>query len=258
MTLERESTPVTLLKDRSQYRYCHIQVTETDNPLPAIEFQQQHYYFLRVVGDEHRALHLSNKLAAKGDKVLVTAIPKGYSLWVLEPDVIVLPKRTHRSSSSSTESHSVTIVSDLQDQVIETAPSIAQHADTQVSENTTDTAHPVEVLAKKKPEIEVDAQPDTPTAEAIESLLPFPILLDSACFSDCQIQVPDLDETLAAIHFENRYYSFFRVMSSQQELVTITHRLLSRGDDAIITIAANRYSLWVLEPEVTVVSQSPQ
>ncbi len=255
MTVEQLPKTVRILTDRSQYRHCHIVVPDVEGKLPSIELDQQYFYFFRAFEDLQRALSLAAKLTKQGDRVVITNIPKGIALWVLEPDAQPVPKK------------SLGLVGDKPQ-----TPLAVETTEQRPRSVSLDAPNPViEQLGKSPidtPDIDqqtIPSQETMSTTQAthvnenreIENLLPFPILLESSRFSYCQIHVPDLDDQLAAITFEGLYYSFFRAIGSAQDLVSITRKLSQRGDQGVITSDSGRYSIWVLEVDATAVDANP-
>lgn len=76
----------------------------------------------------------------------------------------------------------------------------------------------------------------------------FKILASQAQYQPCIVQVPDLDKQLAAIRFEDRYYSLFKELTDINETVQLIKRLSARGDVTVVTKLAAGYGVWVLEP----------
>jgi hypothetical protein len=75
-----------VLQSRTQYTCCHIRVPELEQLLPAIAVHHQYYSLFKVVTQEQEAFATAQKLSLKGDQPIVTKVPKGYALWVWEPD----------------------------------------------------------------------------------------------------------------------------------------------------------------------------
>jgi hypothetical protein len=226
MALEYPPQTLKTVTDRSQYQHCHITVPDMDGKLPAIALNDQYYYFFRTAPDQHRGTGLAAKLIAKGDAVVITPIPKGVALWVLEPNAQLVPRLSTDQSRPSE---------------INPAP----QSTTEVNSDD------VPQSLASQPPLSDAAEPQTAD---LEDSLPFPLLLDASRFADCQIHVPDLDEVLAALSFEGNYYSFFRTVNNSDDLIGITRKLAQRGDEAIITYEASRYSIWVLEMDASIVS----
>jgi hypothetical protein len=84
----------------------------------------------------------------------------------------------------------------------------------------------------------------------ISATLPSISILESRNqYRCCHIQVPDLEERVAAIHTGGRYYSFFRVEQDKQRALEMAQRLGNRGEASVITQTPRGFALWVNEPE---------
>ncbi len=80
-----------LLMERRQYRTCHIRVPDLEQHLSAIQAGENEFYsFYRVFPDSLKLLSVVGKLGNKGDRMAITQSPKGYTLWVQEPDAALL------------------------------------------------------------------------------------------------------------------------------------------------------------------------
>lgn len=77
---------VKILNSRQQYRSCHVHTPDDRQPLAAIEVGGQYYSFFRAESSEDRAVEVAIKLQYRGDVTVITRIPKGFSIWVLEPE----------------------------------------------------------------------------------------------------------------------------------------------------------------------------
>jgi hypothetical protein len=80
------SATVCLLESRSQYTCCHIQTADSAQRLAAICVDEAYYSFFRATAEQQTALKLAARLQQRGDRVVLTKLPKGYGVWVLEPD----------------------------------------------------------------------------------------------------------------------------------------------------------------------------
>ncbi len=79
-----------LLICRRQYRTCHIQVPDLEQHLSAIQTGSEYYSFYKVLGDAPKLMSLIYKLGNRGDRMCITPSPKGYTLWVWEPEATPL------------------------------------------------------------------------------------------------------------------------------------------------------------------------
>ncbi len=78
--------PCLFLASSHQYGVCQIQVPDIERPLAAIAIGEQYYSFFRSVQDGHRALSMMTRLSYCGDRTALKKTPKGYGIWVEEPD----------------------------------------------------------------------------------------------------------------------------------------------------------------------------
>jgi hypothetical protein len=76
----------TFLTSRNQYATCHVFLPGDDQPLGAIYFQEKFYGFYKRTPRVAQLLKLILKLYAKPTEVLITQNPKGYFLWLWEPE----------------------------------------------------------------------------------------------------------------------------------------------------------------------------
>lgn len=90
---------VRVIESRHQYQPCHIQTPDVEARVAAIELDGKYYSFFRVEANQSAALKLASRLQQRGDVPIVTQIPKGYAIWVLEPDA--------RRVSASTASYKI-------------------------------------------------------------------------------------------------------------------------------------------------------
>ena len=149
-----------VLTSRQQYLTCHLHLPDMPQKFPGILFAGQYYSFFKAFPTLQKTVQVSESLQRKDEVVVITQTPKGYVLWVMEPDAYQQPAQ-------------------------------------------------------------------------------YPI---------CKIRVPDLEEEVAAIVVDNRYYSLFQEVPDSQQRDRILAILEQRGDRSIITRTRGGYSIWVLEP----------
>ncbi|HLO47157.1 MAG TPA: hypothetical protein VK211_01830 [Kamptonema sp.] len=75
-----------IIESRSLYRHCHITVPDLEHPVPAILVDSEFYSFFKAVKDAEKVLAIAAKLGNSGDKTVITKNPKGYVIWVREPE----------------------------------------------------------------------------------------------------------------------------------------------------------------------------
>lgn len=65
---------------------CHIVLPDTPKPIGAIFYEGFFYSYVRFYTDTEAARRGAQRSAEHGNKVVLTRVPKGLVLWVLEPD----------------------------------------------------------------------------------------------------------------------------------------------------------------------------
>lgn len=244
MTLEPPTQTITPLCDRNLYRHCHIQVADLEGRLPALAQAQKYYYFFKYFEDLDNAQVVATKLQTKGDDVIITQIPLGFAVWVFEPEAVMVPKRDFQLQDAA------------QSKPEDAAATETAKATMAQTHSKPDTSVTNDVVSATEPEPHSVAHSGVGLSQAqgggTGQELCFPIL-QPADYSYHQIQVPDLDEHLAAIAVNGVYYSFFRATGEIEELISITNKLAKRGDDVKITSESNRYTIWVFEPDATAI-----
>ncbi|MDF0554744.1 hypothetical protein [Kamptonema sp. UHCC 0994] len=75
-----------IIESRSQYRHCHITVPDLEHPVAALCVDGEFYSFLKAVKEAEKAIEIAAKLGNSGDKTVITKTPKGYVIWVKEPE----------------------------------------------------------------------------------------------------------------------------------------------------------------------------
>ncbi|SKB12873.1 conserved hypothetical protein [Planktothrix sp. PCC 11201] len=98
-TVESDSTtpvtgpaPTKIIQSQNQYRTCRIKVPDLDQPIAAVCVDQEYYSFFKAVEDAEKTLEIVAKLGKVGDSTVITKTPKGYAIWVQEPNA-----QLHRS-----------------------------------------------------------------------------------------------------------------------------------------------------------------
>jgi len=90
-----------ILESRNLYRSCHIVLPETGERMPAIAYGQQLYSFFRSEKDRDRALELAGKLRSRDHLPILTKTPKGFAVWVFEPDAYLVSSANPGSPAPS-------------------------------------------------------------------------------------------------------------------------------------------------------------
>lgn len=81
------AVPPAKLLSRPDYKTCRIRVA--GESIAAICVDRGYYSFFKVA-DAPTAAKLIDRLQQRGDRVVLTQTPKGYAIWVLEPDAQLL------------------------------------------------------------------------------------------------------------------------------------------------------------------------
>jgi ribosomal protein L2 len=78
----RANFPVVLMSNA--VKRCHIVLPDLIAPVSAIFYQEQYYSYVKFFPTLEAAQRGANRLIEKGNKVLLTQIPKGFVVWVYE------------------------------------------------------------------------------------------------------------------------------------------------------------------------------
>ncbi len=65
---------------------CHIVLPDTPQPTSAVCYNGQYYAYVKFFPTTEVARHKAALMTQRGSTVLLTRIPKGLVLWVLETD----------------------------------------------------------------------------------------------------------------------------------------------------------------------------
>ena len=74
------------------------------------------------------------------------------------------------------------------------------------------------------------------------------LFLSPGEYCTCHIYVPDSNERMAAIIFNNQYYSFFKSVKDREKALSVIAKLQEKENDAVIVKTPKGYAIWVLEP----------
>lgn len=88
-TPSRNFDQVPILTSRNLYQPCHIRVPDLKQRLAAIKFEGAYYSLFRIETDLERAIERIQQLNQRSDKAVITPSPRGYIIWVLEPEAQV-------------------------------------------------------------------------------------------------------------------------------------------------------------------------
>ena len=77
---------------------------------------------------------------------------------------------------------------------------------------------------------------------------PYRLLESRRQYESCHIRVPDIEERLPALLLDQKFYSFFRVVSDEQQLLSMVAKLNRQAQESVVTRVARGYGIWLLEP----------
>ena len=96
--------PLQVLTSRDRYQCCHIRCSasesESDNFVPAIFFEGQYYSLLRTEHVAHDAFRIATHIMQPDRLITLTKIPKGYAIWISEPEAIPSPSLATKKKKS--------------------------------------------------------------------------------------------------------------------------------------------------------------
>jgi hypothetical protein len=75
-----------ILKERHRYHTCFVEVPGEPKPVAAIEVIGKYYSYARFCPTEEKAFETTSRLLDKDRYSIITKIPKGYVVWMLEPE----------------------------------------------------------------------------------------------------------------------------------------------------------------------------
>ncbi|MBW4659275.1 MAG: hypothetical protein KME15_11415 [Drouetiella hepatica Uher 2000/2452] len=82
---QNSALPIPIFTQKAVKR-CHIMLPDTPEPTSAICYNGQYYAYVKFFSTVEVARHKATLMAQRGSTVLLTRIPKGLVLWVLETD----------------------------------------------------------------------------------------------------------------------------------------------------------------------------
>lgn len=84
--LEANFTEPTPIFAQKLVERCHILLPGVSRPMSAIIYDNQYYAYVKFFSQVEGAQRGAWRLRQKGNRVLLTRVPKGLVLWVFEPD----------------------------------------------------------------------------------------------------------------------------------------------------------------------------
>lgn len=88
---------------------------------------------------------------------------------------------------------------------------------------------------------------------AVPNSKAYRIVVSTDNYQNCRVNVPDLAKPIAAIAYEGKYYSLFKMVEDIQHATQLIRRLRYRGDETVITKTSNGYAIWLVEPDARLV-----
>jgi hypothetical protein len=76
---------------------------------------------------------------------------------------------------------------------------------------------------------------------------PYRLLQSRSQYQSCHIRVPDIEERLPAILLDQKFYSFFRVVFDEEQLLSMVTKFDQQAQELIVTRVTKGYALWLLE-----------
>lgn len=207
---------IRVLQSRNRYKTCHVQIVGVSHWLPAIEVDGCYYSFFRVLKSQPEALQTSYRLSQQGDRPVITQIPKGYAVWVLETEVQLKYSAAAKPQASASAGSKRAAVS---------FTSFSTHQTQEAS-----------------------LVPDMDAPSTEEELL-YRVLTSQQQYSKQRVRLPGLDQTILAVRFEENFYSLFKTSHNIKQIAKIVKKVSRRGEKTVVTRMPNGYGVWILEPE---------
>ena len=73
-----------ILTSHKQYVMGKAYIRGLDRPVSVVYFKGQYYYLFKTVQDIKQTAQIVKKIAVQGNRTVVTRIPRGYGIWILE------------------------------------------------------------------------------------------------------------------------------------------------------------------------------
>ena len=73
-------------------RRCHVVLPDTPDPIGAIVYEGRFYAYVKFFPTADAAQRGAKRMMDKGNKILLTRVPKGLVLWVHEPEARLVRK----------------------------------------------------------------------------------------------------------------------------------------------------------------------
>lgn len=86
LSLDAEANEPTPIFSQKLVERCHVILPGLVRPVSAIAYENAYYAFVKFFKTVDAAQRSALRLREKGNKVLLTRVPKGLVLWVFEAD----------------------------------------------------------------------------------------------------------------------------------------------------------------------------
>jgi len=83
---EAEAKPDLPILDSQALSRCHVCLPDVRRPVGAVLYQNQFYCYVKVFSDYQAAIRAAQRLQMRDNPVILTRVPRGFVLWVMEPD----------------------------------------------------------------------------------------------------------------------------------------------------------------------------
>jgi hypothetical protein len=90
-SLSSSSEPTPIFSQKVLER-CHVLLPDTPRPTSAVFYDGYYYGYVKFFPTVEAARRAADRLINRGNKVILTRVPKGLVLWVLEPEAQLVAK----------------------------------------------------------------------------------------------------------------------------------------------------------------------
>ena len=91
-----KAVPCKFLFSREQLLFCHIQMPDVPEKVPAITHEDRYYSIFKTVGSAQATLELAIKLGNNSNELAITQAGQRYIVWVNEPDATLISAQVDR------------------------------------------------------------------------------------------------------------------------------------------------------------------
>ncbi|MEB3229699.1 MAG: hypothetical protein VKJ64_01715 [Leptolyngbyaceae bacterium] len=240
--------PIQVVTSRDRYQCCHIRFGDSSSGefYAAICFEDNFYSLCFTKVGEEEAFNAAMQLTDRGRSIVITKIPKGYAVWVFEPDAIPSSSRV----SHGKKSHTRTLEprkSPHSDQVAVYAQALTRGENsTTLSSKLThpDRSNHPEWLGHgaSKPGSDSAISSDTSSKE----LMPYRVLTANDHHQLCRIYLPQLQQPCLCICLEHHYYKLFKTVETPHQAAKLVKLLTHYNEQIVMTKMPEGYGIWRL------------